>query len=39
MTHKFVKILKTSLHKFLVLLLSKNSKNGTIRMYKKNLKL
>ena len=31
-SYKFVKILKTSFHKFLVLLLSKNSKNGIIRI-------
>ena len=33
--YEFGKILKTSFHKFLVLFLSKNSKNGTIRIYKK----
>ena len=34
-SYKFVNILKTSFHKFLVLISFKNSKNGTIKIYKK----
>ena len=39
--YKLVKILKTSFHKFFGLTVTfiQNYKNGTIRIYKKNLKL
>ena len=34
-SYKFIKILKASFHKFLVLISFKNSKNGTIKYAKK----